>query len=163
VEKPAQNHPGRPSIFTDEIASTILERIMEGESVRQICRDDSMPCQSSVFKWLSTNPEFAERYARAKAVQMDAMADEILDIADDGTNDWMERISDDDKPVGWVVNGEHIQRSRVRVDTRKWLMSKLAPKKYGEKVATELTGPNGGPLQVQEVRRTVVDPEASGE
>jgi hypothetical protein len=67
-------------------------------------------------------------------MQMELMATEILDIADDGSNDTYE--TDD----GEKVNQDHINRSRLRVDTRKWLMSKLAPKKYGEKVQQEVTG-----------------------
>ncbi|HRP05296.1 MAG TPA: hypothetical protein PLV87_10330, partial [Opitutaceae bacterium] len=59
------------------------------------------------------------------------MADEMMEIADDARNDWMERRGEED--AGWQVNGEHIQRSRLRVDTRKWMLSKALPKLYGEK------------------------------
>lgn len=75
-------------------------------------------------------------------------AEEIIEIADDGSNDWMER-NDKDNP-GFVANGEHIQRSRLRSDNRKWLLSKLAARKYGDKL--EHTGPEGGPIQVSIVR-----------
>lgn len=75
------------------------------------------------------------------------MADELLEIADDGTNDWMERIDGDGAGVGWVLNGEHVQRSRVRIDTRKWLLSKMAPKRYGDKQSFELSGPEGKPIE----------------
>lgn len=71
------------------------------------------------------------------------MADEVMDISDDGANDWMQR-NDPDNP-GYVVNGEHQARSRLRVDTRKWYLSKLAPKRYGDKI--ELSGPDGQPIQ----------------
>ena len=74
----------------------------------------------------------AERYARARDIGVDAMADDMLEIADDGTNDWMDR-NDPDNP-GYVVNGEHVQRSRLRVESRKWYLAKLAPKKYGDKL-----------------------------
>ncbi len=60
------------------------------------------------------------------------MAEEIVEIADDGRNDWMEVMSKDGESIGWRLNGEAVQRSRLRVDARKWLMSKLLPKKYGE-------------------------------
>ena len=131
-DKPAA--VGRPSEFTTDVATEICARIMAGESLRAICSDGNMPGKSTVFRWLAQNGVFRDQYARARAVQMDTMAEEILDIADDGTNDWMERIGKDGAPDGWTLNGEHVQRSRVRVDTRKWLMSKLAPKKYGERV-----------------------------
>lgn len=75
---------------------------------------------------------------------MERFAEEILEISDDGTNDWMKRKVGDE--VIDVVDHEHIQRSKLRVDSRKWLMSKIAPKRYGEKVA--VTGADGGPIQV---------------
>jgi hypothetical protein len=76
-----------------------------------------------------------------------ALAEETLDIADDGRNDWMER--NDPKNQGYEFNGEHVQRSRLRVDARKWFAAKVAPKKYGEKVQQELSGPDGGPIQTK--------------
>jgi hypothetical protein len=76
---------------------------------------------------------FSNQYAQAKSDAADAMAEEILDICDDGSNDWMTaNVGTDQEKV--TLNGEHVQRSRLRVDTRKWLMSKLQPKKYGEKL-----------------------------
>ncbi|MEX3667997.1 hypothetical protein AB3X82_07315 [Paraburkholderia phenoliruptrix] len=89
----------------------------------------------------------SHRYARAREAQADTLADEMLDIADDGRNDWMERLGRDDTPLGWTVNGEAVQRSRIRLDARKWLAGKIAPKKYGEKIMQEVSGPDGGALQ----------------
>lgn len=66
------------------------------------------------------------------------MAEDIMDISDDGSNDWMERNYGD--KVEWITNGEALQRSRLRVDTRKWLMSKLAAKKYGDKLDMTTNG-----------------------
>lgn len=105
-----------------------------------------MPCVASVFNWLRTYPEFLAQYTRAKEEAADAFVEEMLDISDDGRNDWMEKLGKDGEPIGWQLNGEHVNRSRLRVDTRKWIASKLKPKKYGDKVA--LTGPEGGPLAV---------------
>jgi hypothetical protein len=68
----------------------------------------------------------------------------LLEISDDGRNDWMQRRGNDERG-GWELNGEHIQRSRVRIDTRKWLLSKMLPKVYGDKSEVAGTGPNGGP------------------
>jgi len=87
-----------------------------------------------------------------------AMADELLEVADDGKNDWMERQGEDDQKL-YVLNGEHVQRSRIRVDTRKWLLSKALPKVYGDKLTQEHTGPNGGPVQMQRIERVIVDPK----
>ncbi len=124
---------GRPSDYNEETALKICERLAEGESLRAICLDDDMPSKSSVFRWLDANPSFRDQYARAREFQADTMADEIQDIADDGTNDWMEKRLNDGSVIE-VVNHEHIQRSRLRVDTRKWVASKLKPKKYGDKL-----------------------------
>jgi len=102
---------------------------------------------STVFKWLADNKEFSEQYARAKQVQADYYADEIIDIADDGTNDWMEvRDKEGENVIGWRENGESIRRSVLRVDARKWVAAKLLPKKYGEK-PIEVSGLNGSPIQ----------------
>lgn len=136
---------GRPPIFTQELADQVCARLADGQSLRSICKDDDMPAVVTVFKWIRENEGFAKQYARAKGEAADAMAEEILDIADDGTNDWMERHGKDGS-VGWELNGENIQRSRVRIDTRKWIASKLKPKKYGEKL--ELAGDPEAPMQV---------------
>lgn len=64
--------------------------------------------------------------------------EEILDIADDASNDWMERQSE--KSAGWELNGDHVQRSRLRIDARKWMLGKMQPKKYGDKLELEHAG-----------------------
>jgi hypothetical protein len=127
---------GRPTDYTLELAARICARLSEGESLRSVCKSDDMPATSTIFLWIQRHKEFSEQYARAKEESADALAEEILDIADDGSNDWMKRFSKDD-PEGaasWMLNGEHVQRSRLRVDTRKWIASKLKPKKYGDKI-----------------------------
>ncbi len=134
----------RPSEYTQEIADEICAQLADGKSLRTVCRADSMPCVATVFNWFRKYPQFLEQYARAKEESADTLADEILEIADDGRNDWMERNGEADK--GWAVNGEQIQRSRLRVDTRKWIASKLKPKKYGDKL--ELAGDPKAPLGV---------------
>lgn len=124
----------RPTKFTQDLADRICEMLAEGMSMRSVCREDDMPCMSTVFKWLREKPEFSQQYARAKEESADALFEDLLDIADDGTNDWMERTNAEGENVGWQVNGEALQRSRLRVDVRKWALSKLKPKKYGEKL-----------------------------
>lgn len=131
--------------FSQEIADTICERIANGESLRSICANDDMPSQVSVFRWLAARDEFSKQYALAREAQADALFDEMLDIADDGRNDWM-ATKDDEGGSGWRANGEHIQRSKIRLDARKWMASKLQPKKYGDKITQELTGAGGAPL-----------------
>lgn len=133
---------GRPLSFTPSIGEEICSRIATGESLRSICRCANMPAQSTVFLWLlrgstGDTPElaaFSDQYARAREWQADSHADEIQDIADDGRNDFMEVHGSEGELKGYLVNGEAIQRSKLRVDTRKWIASKLKPKKYGEKL-----------------------------
>lgn len=128
---------GRPSDFTQAAADRICERISNGESLRTICKADDMPDKATVFRWLGKHDAFRDQYARAREAQADALFDEILDIADDGTNDWMERRNADGQSIGWVENGEAMRRSTLRVDARKWMAGKLRPKKYGDKLELE--------------------------
>lgn len=117
--------------------ATICGRIANGESLRQIADDKDMPAASTVFVWLNEDAAFAEQYARAREAQADAIFDEILLIADDGRNDWMERKDQEDANMGWRENGEALNRSRLRIDARKWMAGKLRPKKYGDKIELE--------------------------
>lgn len=137
---------GRPSDYSTDLAERICSLLAEGISLRTVCLADDMPDKSTVFKWLRIYKEFADQYAHAKEEAADAFVEEMLDIADDGSNDWMEVHKGDN--VGWNENGEAIGRSRLRLDTRKWIASKLKAKKYGDKVSTELTGANGGALVI---------------
>ena len=124
---------GRPSIYTQEIADKICEQLAAGKTLREVCRQEGMPDESAVRKWVLENREgFSPQYAQAREIGYQAMADELLEIADDGQNDWMERNGQDDE--GWQANGEHLQRSRLRVDTRKWLLAKALPKVYGDRL-----------------------------
>lgn len=136
----------RPSTYSDEIASVICERIADGMSVRAICEAEDMPSKSTVFRWLADHSSFRDQYARAKEAQAEHLADEILDIADDGRNDWMIRTLRGGIEVE-VENTEVLSRSRLRVDARKWLLSKMLPKKYGDKLTQEHTGADGGPVE----------------
>lgn len=133
----------RPSDFTQETADIICERIAEGQSLRSICLADDMPAMRTVFNWLAKSEAFVQQYTRARDAQADALADEIVDIADDGSRDYAK-----DADGREVVDHDHIARSRLRVDARKWIASKLKPKKYGDKLSTELTGADGGPVRV---------------
>lgn len=125
----------RPTIYTKELGEKICQRIVEGESVREIVKDDEMPAASTIFLWLlqEDKKEFLEQYEKARNIQAELMFEEILDIADNGENDWIMRQGKDEEEW-WQQNGEAIQRSRLRVDTRKWYLSKVLPKKFGEKM-----------------------------
>lgn len=127
---------GRQTEYTEEIAEQICELIAtSSKGLNVICREtENLPAPSTVYKWLSEQPEFSERYARAREIQADLLADEIIEIADDTSNDTL--VSD----TGEYANKEWINRSRLRVDARKWKASKLAPKKYGDKVDVTSNG-----------------------
>lgn len=127
---------GRPSSYTEKLGQEICMRLASGESLRSICRDEHMPDERRVREWaLNLQHPFSPQYARAREIAYHSMADELFEIADDGSNDWMER-NDKDNP-GYEANGEHMQRSRLRVDTRKWMLSRMLPKLYGDKVHVE--------------------------
>lgn len=132
---------GRPTDYTQEIADEICIRLANGESLRAICasdRDDFIPAMGTVFRWLAApeNQSFREQYAMAREVQAETMADEIVSIADGSGLDVEARVA-------------LSARDRLRVDSRKWVASKLLPKKYGDKITQEVTGADGGPLIVQ--------------
>lgn len=141
------NPVGRPSDYTQEKADTLCAMLAQGISLRTACLSEDMPSVATAFAWMRKFPEFLKQYETAKAECADALVEEMLDIADDGTNDWMEKRDKDGAVIGWQINGEHVQRSRLRVDTRKWAASKLKPKKYGEKIESTLQGPDGGPIE----------------
>jgi hypothetical protein len=127
---------GRPTIYTPELGLEICKRLAEGDSVRTIVRDEAMPSSSTIFRWLldEDKKEFWEQYAKARAIQAETMFEDLLDIADDGTNDYVERTRPSDGSTFTAYDVEHVQRSRLRVDTRKWYLSKVLPKKFGEKL-----------------------------
>ena len=142
---------GRPSTYTPEIAALICERLATGESLRAICRDEGLPHRATVHRWLIDNVQgFCDQYARAREVGLDELAEEALEIAD--TPQEGEETEDDGEKVK-VKRGDMLGHRKLQVDTRKWLLSKLAPKKYGEKTSMELTGANGGPVQISDTER----------
>lgn len=119
---------GRPTVYSERLAAGICAELAMGRSLRSVCRSDDMPGLETVFRWLREKPDFREQYAQAKSESADALVEEMIDIADDGTNDFIETED------GVKFNSEHVQRSRLRVDTRKWIASKLKPKRYGERL-----------------------------
>lgn len=131
TEKRLGRPKGSGSGYTPEIALAICEALANGQSLRSYCREDGKLKPSTVCTWLVEHKDFAERYARAREAQADALFEEALEIADDGSNDWMERH--DGENVGYAINGEHVSRSRLRVDTRKWAAGKMRPAMYGDR------------------------------
>ena len=132
---------GRPTKCTPDIARQVCEYIAEGLSLRRIAELPGMPNKSTVLKWAVEDVNgFSDQYAKARRIQAESLADEIFDIADDGFNDWMEKQDNNGATGESVLNSEHIQRSRLRVDSRKWYLSKVLPKVYGDKQQVEHSG-----------------------
>ena len=119
---------GRPSTYTEEMGNLICDKLTEGVSLRKLCSQPEFPVASTVYVWLDRFPEFAERYVRAREAATEDMLEEILQIADD------DKIDPNDK--------------RVRIDTRKWAMGKLKPKKYGDKQTVDVGNKEGETLKV---------------
>ena len=112
---------GRPPYpLTPELAETICARLASGESLRRICSDEDMPSRETVMRWVIEDRDgFAGQYTRAREMQAESMNDELMEIADVGTGD--------------------VQRDKLRVDTRKWYLSKVLPK-FADKQTHEHTG-----------------------
>jgi hypothetical protein len=146
---------GSESDYTLELADRICELLAKGMTLRAVCREPDMPHESTVRHWALEDREgFFEKYSKAREIGYHCMADEMLEISDDGTNDWMGRF-DGKGRAEIILNGEHVQRSKLRVDSRKWLLSKALPKIYGDKV--QHTGAGGeGPVKV------VIEPADAG-
>ena len=124
---------GRPSKYSDELASEICRLLSEGESLRKICERDDMPARSTVNKWLARNKAFADQYARARERQADYYADEMVYLAD---------------------TAEDVNKARLQIDTRKWVAAKLLPKKYNDRLVTEhVAGEGVGVTDVELVQR----------
>lgn len=118
---------GRPTDYSEELASDLCSRIAEGRSLRSVVQDDDMPSARTVYNWLGKHEGFVQQYARAKEDSADARADQIDDIGDR------------------VLKGEYDpQAARVAIDAFKWTSGKHKPKKYGDKQQIEQTVNFGG-------------------
>lgn len=153
LSKTAQVGSGRPSGYTLELGLAVCGWIRQGYTLRQIGGLPNMPSKATIIRWLGNFPVFCDQYAHAREVQAFVMEDEIQEIADDSRNDWVEREGKDGA-VEIVFNQENVARARVRIDSRKWLMAKMAPKRYGDRIA--VTGKDGGPLQVSQTVNDVL-------
>ena len=137
-KKTAKNKDRSRTKYTTALAEKICCELAQGKSLRTICRDNRFPCIKTIYNWLRVHEEFKQLYEGAKQDGCIALAEEMFDIADNGTNDWMEAHDKDGNCTGYKINGEAVQRSRLRIDTRKWFLSKILPSKYGDKL--DVTG-----------------------
>src|SRR5262245_40509688 len=133
---PAARKRGRPTRYTPALGKAICKMLAGGVSLNQICRRPRMPAKSRDLGWAS-DPEhpLSYQYVRAREIGYLAMADEIAEIADDGRNDWVER--ENKKGESFIaLDREAVMRSQLRVDARKWILSKVLPKVYGARNET---------------------------
>ncbi len=118
---------GRQRKYSEEIAAEICDRLAAGEPLRKICLDSHLPNAATVHGWVIDDYEgFHKRYARAREIQAEMIAEEIESISDDESKDIFDKID------GSTPNRVAVERAKLRVDARKWLLAKLHPKKYGE-------------------------------
>lgn len=123
--KPKDKRPiGRPAIYKPELAAEFCRRIREGRSERSVCKDADMPSEDTIERWEQRDPDFSGQYARAREARAALLVEQSMEIVDG---------------LGDAPTSEQIQAARLRVDTRKWFASKLAPKKYGERLQTDAT------------------------
>jgi hypothetical protein len=129
---------GRPPIYTPELGERICKEIASGKSLRTVCEQPGMPHMDTVFSWMRAggpHVEFSDQYARACIDRGHALAESALAIAD--------------APVRRIkghMDAAEVNDKRLKVDTRKWFASKLAPRAFGDRVQAELTGADGGPV-----------------
>jgi len=120
--------------YSAELADEVCALVAEGKSLRQITEQPGMPSsRRAVQHWMTRFPEFREKYECAMMLCAEFWAHEIIEISDDSTGDYV--ITEDGRRV---VDNEHINRSRLKVDSRKWLLSKLLPKRYGDRIQADM-------------------------
>lgn len=135
----------RPTEYTAEIAATICEQLAAGNSIRMICAKADMPSERSIYRWLAaeSHEEFRQQYARAREAQAHRMLDEILEIADDSGRDVVEIVvsvdEEGNEKTREVERFTATARDKLRIDTRKWAMARLAPKVYGDSKQLDVT------------------------
>lgn len=148
---------GKPSKCTPALVKEICQRLSLGEPLAQICRDKHIPCPSTIRRWADKDESISLLIARARDDGFDYIAADCFNIADDGTNDYMQSL-DSDGAMAFKLNGEHIQRSKLRIDTRLKLLAKWNPKKYGDNATLKHSGDSKEPIQIS-ITRKIVRPD----
>jgi hypothetical protein len=118
----------------EKVFNSILSEIEEGASLRSVLRREDMPSRYTFFEWLHNNEVKTNQYARACELRAEAIFEDILEIADETSGD--KKYTD----AGEVIDSEYVARSRVKIDARKWMLGKMQPKKYGDKIQQEHSG-----------------------
>lgn len=147
---------GRPSTYSHDTAMEICARLTLGQSLQSICKVEGMPCEATVIHWLNGNPSFLKSYLRARELQADSLFDQVLDIADNEAKDIV-TLEDEEGKGRQVLNPVAVARARVRIDARFRMAGKLNPKKYGEKLLQEISGPDGGAIETTVIDASLLD------
>ena len=156
-EKAAKKKAAPHQYDRQEAVAAVLEELASGASLIATCKREGLPSFTTFMRWLAEEGEAGEslrdQYARAREAQAEVIAEDILTIADEEctmvkADKHGSRDDDGDGNTEVVFDSTAVQRNRLRVDARKWLLSKMAPKKYGDKIQAEHTGANGGAIQV---------------
>ena len=144
--KPQKRPAGRPTSFSEEKARIICDRLADGESLRSICRDEGMPVLQTVYGWMNSRPSFLEQYLRAREEQAETHADIIVDLSD-ATPETLPVYDKEGNVIELKLDSAWVQWMRQRIEARKWVASKLRPKRYGDKVS--VGGDAENPVVVQ--------------
>ena len=134
------------STYTEQMANAIIEWIAEGRPLREFCRQPNMPAWRTVYDWLEKEPEFGARFARARSMGADAIAEEALNIADTPVEGV--RRETGGKDGNKEVYEDMLGHRKLQVETRLKLLAKWFPQKYGDKIDHTLTGKEGGPIVI---------------
>jgi hypothetical protein len=131
TEPPERKHVFRQGIYTAELGKYICNLVAQGLTIKEICNEPGLPTDDCIWLWVADPKHpMGTLYFQAARARVLVWAEEIITISDDGTNDFMERQTRNG--VILVADHEHINRSRLRVDTRKFLMSKFMPEVFGD-------------------------------
>ena len=140
---------GRPTVYTEELAATICERLASGRSLRDVCRDEGIPDRATIHRWLISNDGFCDQYTRATNIRADEMFDEMFEIADTPMLGEKRKISADGAVE--VSEADMIEHRKLQIETRKWSLARMAPKKYGDRTQIQHSGDADNPVVTEDV------------
>ncbi len=154
-KKKTANKPKSQVRYSDEVAEKIIVRMAGGESLRSICRETVFPAFPTVMRWITEKPEFAAAYQVAQDCRAQVIFDEILELADRPVMGTRVKILADGGKETTLC--DQVERSKLQVHAREWILARMAPKRFGNRVLNEITGADGGPLEVAQPGRPAQD------
>lgn len=154
---------GGKGLYDDKLATEFCERMCKGEAPTQICTDPRMPSYPTIIRWsLSDDPKyevFRVMYEESRKIMWLYHADQMLDVSDNSKNDYMDRYNKFTEETERVFDNENVQRSKLRIDTRRWLLSKMLPHIFGDKVDVSVGGRDGKPIALAAITMSVEEAE----